>query len=176
MSYTGWDFCVDEWACGIDPGSIHFGIAAVTSEQFLYGEVWKEKHQPAAVLGERLYALCSTHRPALIGYERYVWMGAELTTGNSPALWQVIGAVQLVARLLDIPLYGFRPEELKRKITGQHRSDKAGVCWAIEKRLGCKITQGHGHHISDAAAAGLLACDEHAWRGRVQKSMEERYA
>lgn len=61
-------------------------------------------------------------------------------------------------------------EEIKRKIVGRRQGKKADVCWVIEQRLKCRIAQPAGYHISDAAAAGLLAWDERQWAERTKGS------
>lgn len=154
---------------GIDPGLTRcgFGVISLEGGRPAFVDAGVIRTPATDPVEARLLAvwtglesLLERHRPAAVSVER-VYAQANVRTVMGTA--QVSGLALTIATLHALPVATYTPTEMKAAVTGSGRADKAQVTTMVQRLL--KLPE--PVRPADASdALGLAIC--HGWRGAAK--------
>lgn len=151
---------------GIDPGYDRLGLAIVErvngTDTLVHSrcvETDRTRSLPdrLAHIGREVEEALTTFQPTQLGIET-LFFNKNQTTAIAVA--QARGVVLYLARIHDIDVREFGPQEVKVAVTGYGKSDKAAVRTMLE-RLVANIPAGALDDEYDAIAVGITALAHH---------------
>ncbi len=131
---------------GIDPGYAIMGYGLIRSEQRKLEPVdFGVISTPARVpFEQRLLAIHDGVRQLIMRYEPEVMAIEELffnqNTTTAMGTAQARGVIVLAAARLNVPVYEFKPSQVKNAVTGYGKADKKQVQHMVKTLLGLKET------------------------------------
>lgn len=156
-----------ETVIGIDPGTATMGWGAVrrigAKVRYLqHGAITTPPHWPMPRRLGRLFdgveALMLGYRPSVVAVEE-LFFGKNVTSGIT--VGQARGVVLLAAHRAGVPLYEYKPSQVKQAVTSSGRADKRQVQEMVKTLLGLpEIPK------PDDAADGLAIAMTHAFTSR----------
>jgi len=151
---------------GIDPGlsEVGFGIVEVKDGEPLFVDCGIIKTLPTNSLGERL-SIIKTDLRHILGMHKYSAVGIEelffvknITNGIKVA--HARGVIMAEVQEKGLPIYEFKPSEVKSNICGSGSADKQQVQIMVQKLL--QLNQlPKPHDAADALAIAILTARLH---------------
>jgi len=159
---------------GVDPGLARMGYGLIRETAGRWrmvegGTLSTPAGMPVekrlVMLFEGLRALVEKHRPQVLALEQ-LFFSKNVTTGM--AVGQARGVAVLVAGLADLPVFEYRPAEVKQAVTGYGQADKGQVQKMVKLLLGLAETP-KPDDTADALAVALThAQGGGGWQGKIQ--------
>jgi crossover junction endodeoxyribonuclease RuvC len=158
---------------GLDPGLATTGYGLVTESPngdlalVAYGAITTAPGQPLPgrllAIDRELAALIATHRPDAVAVEE-LFFSRNVTTAL--AVGQARGVVLLGAARADLPVYEYRPMEVKQAITGYGKAPKQQV----QEMVRMLLDLDHVPQPDDAADAIAVAIC-HLYSARLESML-----
>ena len=159
-----------EVVLGIDPGTATLGWGAIRAESakiryLQHGAITTPPDWPMprrlSHLFDGVAALIEGYEPSALAVEE-LFFGNNVTSGITVA--QARGVVLLAAHRADVPVFGFKPSQVKQAITSSGRADKRQVQEMVKSLL--KLPE---IPRPDDAADGLAIAVTHAFSSRFPR-------
>lgn len=145
---------------GIDPGLAHTGFGVIEAENgrlryLAHGDIATSADQPSALrlrhIHEEVSIVIRTYAPVACALEELYF--ARNVTSALPVA-QARGVMIAAAAILDIPVFEYRPGEVKRAVVGTATAEKHQVQEMVRVVLGLDVVPS-SHHGADALAVAV---------------------
>jgi crossover junction endodeoxyribonuclease RuvC len=145
----------------IDPGYERLGLAIIEKEKnqkevLLYSECFKTSaklphHERLALIGSKIYETIKEWRPEQLATEKLFFSGNQKT---AMLVAEARGVILYVGATLGLPIFEYRPNEIKIAITGYGKSEKKQIIDMVKKLIKVN-TKTNSDDEFDAIAIGL---------------------
>ena len=156
---------------GLDPGTSRIGYGLIDAGRSLtlidYGVLEiTSGSEPEKIfrLGEQLGKLLEAFKPAAAGVEKLYFAKNQKT---ALAVAQARGVIIYALMGKKIPLFEFRPGDIKKTVTNYGLSDKQAVAKMVKKILRLEAIAGHDD-ASDALAIAITTAFQMSARGKFK--------
>lgn len=152
---------VSMMVAGIDPGLANLGLGIVLQQQDKSLEhiastlIRTQSRLAQAARLQKIYqevvAFLSPYPVAAVAIE-----GQFFRYGGDSAfkVGQAVGVVLLAAQQLELPIFEYAPNQVKKALVGTGAADKAQMTYMVRASLGMKKNP-PSHHVADALALAL---------------------
>lgn len=145
---------------GVDPGLANLGIGLVEQEgktlhhrASLLIRTYSKTAQASRLqkLYDGVYSFLQQHSADALAIE-----GQFFRYGGDSAfkVGQAVGVVLLAAQQLELPVFEYTPNQVKKAIVGTGAANKAQMAYMVRASLGLKKTP-ESHHVADALALAM---------------------
>lgn len=145
---------------GIDPGLANLGMGVVRQQgkqlEHIASQLIRTQSSMAQAarlqkIYDGVHAFLSQHRADALAIE-----GQFFRYGGDSAfkVGQAVGVALLAAQQLELPIFEYAPNQVKKAIVGTGAADKAQMAYMVRATLGMKKNP-QSHHVADALALAM---------------------